>query len=143
MTVRSLAAALVLAFVASPASAQISSNPKLLAPFKAVVAKANESTVRVRCDDKDVALGTVVDANGFILTKSSEVFLNAVEKPRGVISVRLSDGTEYEAKVLATHTPTDLAMLKVDIKDLEPVTFADTKKVPVGNWLAAAGPSSD
>jgi len=143
MTARSLAAALVLAFLAAPASAQISANPKLLAPFKAVVAKANESTVRVRLDDKDVALGTIVDANGYILTKASEVFLSTAEKPRGTISVRLSDGTEYEAKVVATHVPTDLAMLKVDLTDLKPVTFADAKKVPIGNWLAAAGPTSD
>lgn len=135
MTARSLTAALVIATVASPASAQLSTNPKLLAPFKAVVAKANESTVRVRADDKDVALGTVVYAEGFILTKASEL--------RGVLSVRLSDGTEYEAKVVATHVPADLAMLKIDVADLKPITFGDAKKAPVGNWLAAAGPQTD
>jgi hypothetical protein len=68
MTARALAAALVLAVVTTPASAQISSQPKVLAPFKSVVAKANESTVRVRGDDKDIALGTVVYADGYILT---------------------------------------------------------------------------
>lgn len=135
MTARSLAAALVLAAIASPASAQISTNPKLLAPFKSIVAKSNESTVRVRGDDKDVALGTVVFPDGFILTKASEL--------HGNISVRLSDGTEYEAKIHATHVPTDLALIKIDVKGLKPVTFADTKKVPIGNWLAAAGDKSD
>src|SRR5215218_2859491 len=105
MTVRSLAAALVLAVAASPAAAQISSNPKVLAPFKEIVAKANESTVRIRGDDKDIALGTVVFADGYILSKASEL--------RGTISVRLSDGSEYEAKTVATHVPTDLAMLKI------------------------------
>jgi serine protease Do len=135
MTARSLAVAVVLAISATPAAAQISTNPKILAPFKAVVAKANESTVRVRGDDKDVALGTVVFADGFILTKASEL--------RGALSVRLSDGTEYDAKILATHVPTDLAMLKIDVKDLKPVTFIDTKKVPVGNWLASPGPTTD
>ena len=73
MTARSLVAALVLAVAVTPASAQISSKPKVLAPFKAVVAKANESTVRIRGDDKDIALGTVVFADGFILTKASEL----------------------------------------------------------------------
>jgi len=135
MNARSLAAALVLAALASPASAQISTNPKLRAPFKAVVAKANESTVRIRGDDKDIALGTIVFPDGFILTKASEL--------RGALSVRLSDGTEYEAKTLATHVPTDLAMIKIDVKDLVPVSFADTKKVPIGNWLASAGDKSD
>jgi len=135
MTVRSLAAALVLASLASPASAQISTNPKLRAPFKAVVAKANDSTVRIRGDDKDIALGTIVFADGYIITKASEL--------RGALSVRLPDGTEYEAKALATHVPTDLAMIKIDVKDLTPVAFADTEKVPIGNWLASAGPQSD
>ncbi|WP_439631109.1 S1C family serine protease [Gemmata sp.] len=135
MTARSLAAALVLAAVASPASAQISTNPKVRAPFKAVVTKATESTVRIRGDDKDIALGTIVFADGYIITKASEL--------RGALSVRLSDGTEYEAKTLATHVPTDLAMIKIDVKDLTPVTFADSKKVPIGNWLVSAGPQSE
>jgi len=135
MTPRLLAAALVTASLASPAAAQISSNPKLRAPFKAVVAKANESTVRIRGDDKDIALGTIVFSDGYIITKASEL--------RGNLSVRLPDGTEYEAKALATHVPTDLAMIKIDVKDLVPVKFADAKTVPIGNWLATAGPHSD
>jgi serine protease Do len=135
MTARSLAAALTLAVLASPAPAQISTNPKLLAPFKSVVAKANESTVRIRGDDKDIALGAVVFADGFILTKASEL--------RGTLSVRLSDGTEYEAKIHATHVPTDLALLKIDVTGLKPIIFSDTKKVPIGNWLATAGDKSD
>ena len=99
MTARSLAAALILAVVAAPAAAQISSNPKVLAPFKAIVAKANESTVRVRGDDKDIALGTVVFSDGFILTKASEL--------RGALTVLLADGTEYEAKVVGRHRETE------------------------------------
>jgi len=136
MTVRSLAAALVLALVTTaPVSAQISARPEVLAPFKAIVAKANESTVRVRGDDKDIALGTVVFSDGFILTKASEL--------RGALSVRLSDGTEYDAKVVGKHRDTDLALLHVDVRDLKPVKFTDTKKVLAGNWLAASGPHSD
>jgi len=135
MTARSLVAALLLAVVAAPASAQISKDSKLLAPFKPVVAKANESTVRIRCDDKDAALGTVVYSDGYILTKASEL--------KGVISVRLTDGTEYEAVTVSSHKDTDLALLKIDVKGLKAISFADTKTVPTGHWLAAAGPTSD
>jgi serine protease Do len=135
MTARSLAATLAVILATDPASAQISSNPRILAPFKSVVAKASDSTVRVRGDDKDIALGTVVGADGYILTKASEI--------RGNLSVRLPDGTEYEAKLIASHRPSDLAMLKIDVADLKPINFADTKKVPVGNWLVSAGPTSD
>ncbi len=135
MTARSLVVALVLGILPASASAQISSNPKVLAPFKSIVAKANESTVQVRCDDKNAALGTVVLADGFILTKASEL--------RGAISVRLYDGTEYDAKIVGRDKETDLALLHVDVKDLKPIVFSDSAKEPIGNWLIAASPNSD
>jgi serine protease Do len=136
MTARFLASALFLVVLADPASAQLSANKRILAPFQSVVAKANQSTVRVRCDDKDASLGTVVFEDGYILTKASEL-------RNGIISVRFADGTEYEAEVVGRHRGTDLAMLRVDVKGLKPVKFADTSKARVGHWLAAAGPSSE
>lgn len=135
MFARVSAAAVVLAALAAPASAQISKDSKLLAPFKPVVAAATESTVRIKCNDKDAILGTIVDADGFILTKLSEL--------RGTVSVRFTDGTEYEATTVAAHKETDLALLKVDVKGLKAVKFMDTKKIPRGQWVAASGPSSD
>lgn len=135
MSLRSIAAALLLAAFGSPAYAQIGKDAKLLGPFKPIVARASESTVRIKCDDKDSVLGTIVDEAGFILTKASEL--------KGAIWVRLPDGSEYEATTVAAHKDTDLALLKVDVKGLKAVKFADTVKVPQGNWLAAAGPNSD
>ena len=135
MISRLLTAAVLVAALAAPASAQLSKDSKLLAPFKPVVAKANESTVRIKCDDKDAVLGTIVDADGYILTKLSEL--------RGAVFVRLPDGTEYEAVTVAAHKDTDLALLKVDVKGLKAVTFTETKKLPQGSWLAASGPTSD
>jgi serine protease Do len=76
-----------------------------------------------------------VDSEGLILTKLSEL--------KGVIYVRLPDGSEYEGTTIAAHKDTDLALLKVDVKGLKAVKFADTKKIPQGQWLAAAGPTSD
>ncbi len=138
MTARQLVtSAFLLTLAAAPASAQPSGarsdrNPsRLLAPFQSVVAAANASTVRIRCEEKDTALGTVVSADGYILTKASEL--------RGVLAVKLADGTVLDAEIVSTHKLSDLALLKVGTKGLTPVTFADSKKVPVGHWLAAAG----
>jgi serine protease Do len=139
MTVRRLTtAAVLLALAAAPASAQPLSErnrAKLLAPFQAVVAEANAATVRVRCDEKDAALGTIVYADGYVLTKASEL--------RGAVSVKLGDGSAYDATIVSVHKPTDLALLKIDVKGLKPVKFVDSKQEPVGNWLAAAGTRSD
>jgi serine protease Do len=138
MTYRIFAALIAVTLASAPVSAQSlpdRASSKFLAPFRTVVQKANESTIRVRCDDKDAALGTVVFADGYILTKASEL--------KGAITARMKDGAEYEADVVAMHKETDLALLKVDVTGLTPVSFAETKMVPVGNWLAAAGPGSD
>jgi serine protease Do len=140
MTARRLFAALLLSVFlapAAPAQGFLSdrASAKIVGPFRSVVAKASASTVRVRCDDKDAALGAVVFDEGFVLTKASEL--------RGKITCRLPDGTEYDADLVSTHRDTDLALLKVDVRGMKPVKFADSKKVPTGNWLAAAGPSSD
>lgn len=133
---RHLIAAVALLLTAAPAPAQsvaelVSARGKAVSPFSEIVAKANTSTVRVRCDDKDVALGTVVFADGFILTKASEL--------RGRVTARLVDGSELDAEIVAVHTLTDLALLKVDAQDLYAVSFSPAKRVAVGNLLAAAG----
>ena len=135
MTARSLAIALVLAIVPATASAQIASNAKVLSPFKAVVAKTNESTVRVYCDGKPAVLGTVVFADGYILTKASEL--------RGALTVLLSDGSINDATIVGRHMDSDLALLHVDATDLKPVTFANSSKIPIGSWLIAAAAYKD
>jgi serine protease Do len=130
---RYLHSAAALALFAAPTYAQPSGSggSKLLAPFQPIVAKANTATVRILCDDKDAALGTIVTADGLILTKASEL--------RGTLSVKLSDGSVLDAEITSVHKPTDLALIKIDMKGLKPVAFSDSKQVPTGNWLAAAG----
>ena len=125
------AAAILLSFAAAPAFAQPSSSSKLLAPFQPIVAKVNSATVRILCNDKDAALGTIVASDGFILTKASEL--------RGAITIKLGSGLLLDAETISVHKPTDLALLKIDMTGLKTVSFADSKQVPIGNWLAAAG----
>lgn len=107
--------------------------PKL---FAATATKATAATVRIRCDNKDTVLGTVMDKSGLILTKGSDL--------RGSISVRLPDGSEYEAKYLGYHEPTDLALLQIDAGDLPALpAFTDVKDAAVGNWVAVPGPEAE
>lgn len=104
--------------------------------FTGAVSKATAATVRIRCDNKDTVLGTVMDKSGLILTKGSDL--------RGAISVRLPDGSEYEAKYLGYHEPTDLALLQIDAGDLPVLpAFTEVKDANVGNWVAVAGPEAE
>jgi serine protease Do len=129
----------------SPAAAQYSqtsrvnnyvkSSPRVLAAFRKVVARASRSTVRIECDGRPVALGTIVDAGGWILTKYSEL--------HGTPVCVLKDGRELKARVVGVHERYDLAMLKVAATGLKPVQWADSKDAPVGNWVASPGIGKD
>src|SRR5437879_4962217 len=80
-------------------------NAKFVGAFREVVAKPSVSTVRVICDGKDTALGTIVGADGWILTKANDL--------KGEIVCKLKDGRAFDAKVVGVHKEHDLAMLKI------------------------------
>ena len=105
--------------------------------FREVVSRPSRSTVRVWNDGKEVALGTVVHKDGWIITKASEL-------TGKLTTVKFADGVELFADVKGVHEPTDLAMLKIKAKDtLKPVKWADTKAATVGRWVASAGTGED
>jgi serine protease Do len=109
----------------------LKASPQFLALFKPAVEQPAHSVVRVQADGKDAALGTVV-ADGYVLTKASEV-------KAGRLAVKTRDGRDLDAQVAATSDAFDLAVLKVDGTGLTPITWAESKAAPVGNWVAVAG----
>ncbi|MBA2224641.1 MAG: trypsin-like peptidase domain-containing protein [Thermogemmata sp.] len=131
MMYRFLFALAIAGLWSAPGWAQLSNNSRLLAPFRSVIEPVRDSTVRVRVNDQDVAIGAIVAADGYILTKASE--LRSGEN----ITVRFVDGTEFPARIVGSHRPTDLAMLHVDVRNLKPLRFGDSRKVKPGAWVAA------
>ena len=107
------------------------SSSKFLAAFREPVAKASQSTVRILCDGKSVALGTIVGADGWILTKASEL--------DGIPVCKFGDGKQLDARVIGVHEALDLALLKVEARGLIPVEWLDSKQASVGSWLASCG----
>ena len=107
------------------------SSPKVLAAFHDVVAAPSNSTVHILSDGKEVALGTIVGADGWILTKASEL--------KGKPVCKLKDGTNLEAKIVGIHDQCDLALLKVEAKGLKAVVWGDSSSARPGNWVAAPG----
>ena len=93
--------------------------------------QASKSTVKVRSDGNDLSLGTILSADGYIVTKGSEA--------RGRLSCLLQDGTVYDAETVGYDRPTDLSLIKIDVDHLTPIQFASRSKVAVGNWVAAVG----
>ena len=77
--------------------------------------------------------GFIVSSDGLILT-NAHVVRDAKE-----VMVKLSDRREFRAKVLGSDTATDIAVLKVDAKDLPVVALGDDKQVQVGDYVLAIG----
>jgi serine protease Do len=78
--------------------------------------------------------GFIIDRNGTILTNDHVV--DGAQK----ISVTLSDGKSYNAKVIGKDQKTDIAVIKIDAgQDLPAVTLGDSDRLEVGEWVMAIG----
>ena len=78
--------------------------------------------------------GFIIDSNGTILTNYHVV--DGAEK----ISVTLSDGKNYDAKVVGKDQKSDIAVVKIDAgRDLPAVNLGDSDRLEVGEWVMAIG----
>ena len=78
--------------------------------------------------------------SGFILSPDGYIVTNAhVVDESNEVTVRLSDKREFIAKVVGTDKRTDVALLKIDAKDLPRVAIGDPDKLRVGEWVVAIG----
>ncbi|MHC4774291.1 MAG: S1C family serine protease, partial [Planctomycetota bacterium] len=77
--------------------------------------------------------GFVVRPDGYIMTNNHVV----AEATR--VRVVLTSGREYEAQVVGTDAETDLAVIKIDARGLEPARFGDSDAIEVGQWVLAVG----
>jgi len=77
--------------------------------------------------------GVIVDTKGYILT------CNHVIAGSSKITVRLKDGTECEASIVGTDAQNDIAVLKINAKNLTAATYGDSSKMSVGDLVVAIG----
>lgn len=77
--------------------------------------------------------GFIISHDGYIVT-NNHLVQNATK-----ITVKLLNNDEYVAKVIGTDPQTDIAVIKIDAKDLPIVTLGDSDKLEVGEWVVALG----
>ena len=77
--------------------------------------------------------GVILSADGFIVTN------NHVIEDAQKIKVILNDKREFEAKLVGTDPSTDIALLKVDAKELPFLTYGDSNNLKLGEWVLAVG----
>ena len=77
--------------------------------------------------------GFIISEDGYILTN------NHVVEGAESITIRLIDRREFEAELIGTDPRSDLAVLKVDAKDLPAVKIGRSETLDVGEWVLAIG----
>lgn len=109
-------------------------------PSVVTIYKVNEQvqispfTHRVwRRETRDLGTGFVFDKNGIIITN------NHVVEGAHALQVKLFDEREYSAKVVGTDPPTDIAVVRIEAKDLRPLALGDSDVLEVGDWVVAIG----
>ena len=78
--------------------------------------------------------GFIISSDGYIMTN------NHVVGDADKVTVQLLDGSEYEAKIIGTDPPTDVALIKIDVDEKLPaLKLGDSNKLEVGDWVLAFG----
>lgn len=77
--------------------------------------------------------GVIISADGYIVTN------NHVVAESKDLEVVLNDGRSFKAKLIGRDPNTDIAVIKVDVKELPFITFGDSDGVKVGEWVLAVG----
>tara|TARA_B100000315_G_scaffold257282_1_gene305619 strand:- start:182 stop:1567 length:1386 start_codon:yes stop_codon:yes gene_type:complete len=77
--------------------------------------------------------GVIIDREGYILTNEHVV------SGASQIKVKLSDGREFDAQIKGSDPRTDLAVIKIEAKNLTSAKLGDSKDLKIGQWVVAIG----
>ena len=77
--------------------------------------------------------GVIISTDGYIITN------NHVIDGADELEVTLNDNRKFPAKVIGTDPTTDIALIKIEAKDLPTIPFGDSEKLKVGEWVLAVG----
>ena len=77
--------------------------------------------------------GVIINEAGYIVTN------NHVVQDADIVEVTLLDNRTFKAEVIGTDPDTDLALIKINEKGLPHLSFVDSDKAKVGEWVLAVG----
>ncbi len=92
-----------------------------------------EADGQTEFESAGVGSGVIVSADGYILTN------NHVVQSADEIEVQLYDGRRMTGKVVGTDDRSDVAVVKIDAKDIVPAKLGDSSLMDVGDWVIAVG----
>ena len=83
--------------------------------------------------------GFIISPDGYIVTNNHVISGRDGQQPVDTVTVTLSDRREYSAKIVGRDLLSDLALLKIDGKNLPYVQFGNSQGTRVGDWAIAIG----
>ena len=81
-----------------------------------------------------IGSGFIVSSDGYVLTNA-----HVVGDSKAEVTVKLSDKREFKAKVIGIDRRTDVAVIKIDAKNLPAAVIGNPNSTRVGEWVAAIG----
>ena len=102
-----------------------------LLAFEPISRATRDSVVKLDLNGNTVALAAVIDASGLAVTKASEI-------QEGKLTAWLATGKEVGVQLIAKDEENDLALVKVNAKNLKPIQWA-TDETSVGQWVVTPG----
>lgn len=88
----------------------------------------------VQQEQKGIGSGFIVRADGYIVTNN-----HVVENAKQLQVILRDQGKKYDARVVGTSPPDDIAVIKIDAQDLPTLAFGDSHTIKVGQLAIAIG----
>ena len=83
--------------------------------------------------------GVIISENGYIITNAHVILNEEMTKAADTVTVRLTDGSEYAAQVIAYDTDEDIAVLKIKAEGLTAAHIGDSSSLIVGEEILVVG----
>ncbi|MGN6547106.1 MAG: PDZ domain-containing protein [Aureliella sp.] len=103
---------------------------QMLRAFRDAIGNSWKSTVEVMVDDERVAFGAIIDRDGWIVTKDSQI------PSKGKVVCRFADGNESLAEAVKRNSAIDLVLLRVPDRNLPVIEWGDDAVPQRGRWVA-------
>lgn len=78
--------------------------------------------------------GVIISRDGFIVTNN-----HVVDGSNGSLKVTLNNNKDYKAVIIGVDPTTDLALLKIEERDLPTLSYGNSDNIEVGEWVMAVG----
>lgn len=115
---------------------KVNANPFAGTPFEMFGGGQGQSVTR---EATSLGSGFIISADGYVVTNNHVISAGAQGAVVESITVTLSDGRDFKAKLIGHDAQSDLAVLKIDGTALPFVKFGDSGRARVGDWILAIG----